>query len=85
MLDKYDWIFNHNMIKLWSHKYSSGKTKFVDCQHFDGLWGRIFVSNWFVALKCNTIHYFVKSSLGRKFVGKGNPRNPQTLIPHEQL
>ena len=56
MLDKYDWIFNHNMIKLWRHKYSSGKTKFVDCQHFDGLWGRIFVINWFVALKCNTIH-----------------------------
>ena len=32
---------------------------------------RNFVGNWFVALQCKTIHYFIKHSLGRKFVGKG--------------
>ena len=32
---------------------------FVDCQNPAGLWGRNFVGNWFVALQCKTIHYFV--------------------------
>ena len=32
--------------------------------------------NWFVAIQDKTINHFVK----RKFVGKGNPRNPRTLI-----
>ena len=54
---------------------------FVDCKNLGGLWGRDFVCNWFVALQRKTIHYFVKRSLGRIFVGKGKPRNPRTLTP----
>ena len=53
---------------------------FVDCQVFAALWGRNF--NWFVALQCKTIFYSFNSLWGHKFVG--NPRNPQTLIPHKQ-
>ena len=54
---------------------------FVDCQNFTGSRGHSFVGDWFVALQRKTIHYFVKHSLGRKFVGKSKPRNPQTLKP----
>ena len=38
------------------------------------------VNAWPVVLH----HHFVKRSWGRKFVGKGNLRNPRTLNPHEQ-
>ena len=49
---------------------------FVHCQNFTNSWGCYFVGNWFVALQCKKkIHYCVKHSWGRKFVGKGNPRN----------
>ena len=44
---------------------------------------RKFVVNWFIALECKTIHYFVKLSCERKFVGKCKPRNPRTLIHHK--
>ena len=30
------------------------------------------------------IYHFVKCMWGRKFVGKRNPRNPQTLISHDK-
>ena len=48
---------------LWNHSYSWGRM-FSDCQHFAGLWGRYFVANWFVALQCKMIYYFVKHSWG---------------------
>ena len=35
--------------------------------------------NWFVVLPFKTIHYFV----GSKFIGKGKPQNPRTLIPRD--
>ena len=35
---------------------------FEDCQNFAGSWGRNFLGNWFEALQCRTIHYFVKHS-----------------------
>ena len=57
---------------------------FEDCQNFAGSWGRNFLGNWFEALQCRTIHYFVKHSWGRKFVDKGKPKNPRTSNPHEQ-
>ena len=63
--------------------YSQGPM-FVDRQNLAGSCVRNSVGNWFVASQCKTIHYFVKCLQGRKFVGKGNPRNPQTLIRHEQ-
>ena len=44
-------------------------------------WFANFVGNWFVVLQRQMIHYYVKCSLGRNFVGKGNPRNSRTLIP----
>ena len=49
-----------------------------------GSLGRNFVDNWFVASQWKAIQNFVKCSWGRKFVGKGNSRNPQTLITHEK-
>ena len=54
---------------------------FVDYQKCSGLLGHNFVGNWFVVLQRQMIHYYVKCSLGRNFVGKGNPRNSRTLIP----
>ena len=70
---------------LRNHSYSC-RPMFVDCQNFAGSWGWNFVGNWFIALQCKTIFkYLVKHLLGRKFVGKGNPRNPRTFNPHEQL
>ena len=57
---------------------------FADCQNFAALWGRNLEDNWFVALQYRSIHFFVKRRWGRKFVGRGNPRNQRTLIPHEQ-
>ena len=30
------------------------------------------------------LHYFIKHSWERKFMGMGNPWNPRTLIPYEQ-
>ena len=42
------------------------------------------VNTWSVILQCKAILHFVKRSWGRKFVGKGNLRNPRTLNPHEQ-
>ena len=54
---------------------------FVNCQNFAASWGHKFVGNWFVTLQCKTIHYFVKCSWGRSFLGKENPRNPPTLPP----
>ena len=62
---------------LWNRSFSWGPMS-MDCQNFAGLWGSNFKGNWFVALQCSTIHYFVKNSWGRKFMGKNNPR---TLIP----
>ena len=41
------------------------------------------MGNRFIALKCRTIHYFVKSLRGCKFVVKGKPWNPRTVVPHE--
>lgn len=55
---------------------------FMVCQYIACLWGLDFMGNWFVAFQYKTIHYFVKRSWGLEFVGKGNPRIPQTLIPH---
>ena len=49
---------------------------FMDCQNLAGWMGRNFVGNWFFAYQFKTIHYFVKHLLGRKFMGKGNPKNP---------
>ena len=46
--------------------------------------GLNFMGKWFFALQCKTIHYFVIRLWGRNFMGKDNPRNPQTLIVHEQ-
>ena len=40
-----------------------------------------WVTNWFVALQCKTIHNFVKCSWGRKLMDK---LNPPTLISHKQ-
>ena len=37
-----------------------------------------------LSLQCRTLHYFVKCSLGRKLVGKGNSQNPQTLVPQNK-
>lgn len=54
---------------------------FVDYRKFSGSLGHNFVGNWFVVLQRQMIHYYVKRSLGRNFVGKGNPRNSRTLIP----
>ena len=46
---------------LWNHSYLLGPM-FVDCQNFAGLRGQNFVGNWFVALQCKTIHFFIKRS-----------------------
>ena len=72
-------IISLTYLILWKHSNSCGPM-FVDCQVFAALWGRNF--NWFVALQCKTIFYSFNSLWGHKFVG--NPRNPQTLIPHKQ-
>ena len=62
-----------------NHSYLWGPLlMFIDCQKFAGLWGHYFVGNWFVALKCKTIHYFVKRSSGCKFIGKSIQQNPRT-------
>ena len=55
----------------------------MDCQNFAVSWGRNFVGNWFEALQSKTIHYSVKCSWGRKFMGKGTPRNPRTSNFHK--
>ena len=39
--------------------YLLKRPMFVDCQNFAGSWGRNFVGNWFVALQCKGIHYFL--------------------------
>ena len=52
-----------------------------DYQNFAGSWESNFMGNWFAALQCKTIHYFVKRSWGHKFVGRCNPQNPRTLPP----
>ena len=57
---------------------------FVDYQNFAGSMELNFMGYWFVVLQYRTIHFFIKRSLGRKFVGDRNPRNPGTLNPHEQ-
>ena len=54
---------------------------FVDCQNYDGSCGFNFMGNWFVVFQCKAIHYFVKRSWGRIFVGKVYSRNPRTLNP----
>ena len=68
---------------LWNNFYSLGPM-FVDYQNCTCSMGLNFVGDWFTTLKHRTIHDFGKHSWGRKFVGKGNPRNKSTLIPHEQ-
>ena len=57
---------------------------FVHCQNFAGSWGSNFVGNWFLALQCKMIHYFLKCFWGLKFLGKGTPPNPRTLNTHKQ-
>ena len=54
---------------------------FVNCQNFAASWGHKFADDWFVTLQCKTIHYVVKCSWGRSFLGKENPRNLPTLTP----
>ena len=66
---------------LYNHTFSLGPM-FVGYQNLAVSWGRNFMGNWFEALQCKTINYIFKRSWGRKFVGKGDPRNPRTLIPH---
>ena len=70
-------------ILLWNQTYSLGPM-FMDCQNFACSWECNFVGNWFEASQCKAIHFFIKRSWGRKFVGKGDPRIPRTSIPHEQ-
>ena len=50
-------------VLLWNPSCSWGP-KLADCQRFANSWGRYFTGNWLIALKCRTIHYFVKSSRG---------------------
>ena len=50
-------------VLLWNPSCSWGP-KFADCQRFANSWGRYFTGNWLIALKCRTIHYFVKSLRG---------------------
>lgn len=57
---------------------------FVYCQNFAGSWGCNFESNCFVKLQFRAIYYFDKHFWGRKVVGKSNPLDPQTSMPHEQ-
>ena len=57
---------------------------FMDCQNFASLWGHYFMGNWFMALKCRTMHHFIKCSWRVKFRVKGHPQNPWTWIPQEQ-
>ena len=68
---------------LWNHFYSWGAI-FVDCRNFVGLCRHNFTGNLFVALQCQTIHYFVKGLCGRKYMGRGNPWNPLNLNPPKQ-
>ena len=67
---------------LWNHNYSL-EPVFLDYPA-DSL-RRNFVGNWFVALHCMMIHYFVKCLWGCKFMGKGKQQNQHTLFPHIQL
>ena len=70
---------------LWNH-CPSCLPMFVDYYIFTTSLGHIFMGNWFVAL----LHIFkmIKHSMicswGRKFVGKGKPRNPRILIQNKQ-
>ena len=65
---------------LWNHFYL-WEPMFVDSQNYDGSCGFNFMGNWFVVFQCKAIHYFVKRSWGRIFVGKVYSRNPRTLNP----
>ena len=62
-------FMNRQQRILWNHSCSWGPI-LVDCQNFASSWECYFVGNCFIALKCRTIHYFVKRSWGRKFIGK---------------
>ena len=70
--------FNLDSIQKFNNKNSiNGAGKWFNFSWF-------FMDNWFVASQWKAIQNFVKCSWGRKFGGKGNSRNPQTLIPHEK-
>ena len=56
----------------------------VEYQHFASLSERNILPNWFGALQCEKIQYFVKRSKEREFVGKFNTRIPRTLILNVQ-
>ena len=75
--------FSRQLLSLYIiTRYLYWEPLFVDCQNIACLRGCNFVGKWFVALQCKTIHYYmyVRGLWGHKFVGKGNPRNPWTLI-----
>ena len=68
---------------LWNNTYSLGQYSWI-VKLLLVRGGRNIVGNWFEALQWKTIHYFFKCSWGRKFVGKGDPRNPRSSILHEK-
>ena len=75
------------LVILWNHFNHWVKWSWI-FKFFFNL-GRNFVGNCFVhvhVLQCKTIHYYVKRSCERIFVGKGCRlrENSQTLFPHEQ-
>lgn len=79
---KITWSYSSSELKqfLWNYSWSLG---FDDCQNFAGSWERDFVVNWVDALLY--MHYFVKRSWRRKYLGKDNQRNLRTFTTHEQF
>ena len=54
---------------------------FVDCPTFSGSWGYNLVGK---LIYCMTIHFFIKHSLGRKFVSKGIPKKSKNIEPQRK-
>ena len=63
---------------LWNHLRGA---MFVEYQYFAGLLENDFVDNCFMVL---SVRQFISLLHVRRFISKYNPRNPRTLIPHEQ-
>lgn len=62
-----------------------GGSMFVDSQIFSGSWGRNIIGSVIGIILINIKKMLVYVCWwGCKFVGKGSPKKPQTLVPHEQ-
>ena len=53
---------------LWNHSHSWDHILFI-VKICSESWERYFVVDWFVPLQSKIIHYFVKRSYKRKFIG----------------